>query len=144
MHSKHSQGGNTSADLRYRSFVDSLLAAIPEIHPHYHGLQEDIGPDVLPYPIVELVLEPFVKNALKANSDDDLLRRVFAFLEEMALAQDIEVVNLLYIGIFESWAGDRETLARAWKYMGESTKQTARDAADRLNRGGEPPHVSRH
>jgi hypothetical protein len=143
MHSRLSQGDKTLADLKYSAFVDSLLAAVPEIKRRHDALQEDIGPDVLPYPAVELVLEPFVKNLLRTNADDHLLRRVFTFLEEMARAQDVEVVNLLHIGIFEPWAGDRETLARAWEYMGEITKQIATDAARRLNRGDSPPRASR-
>ena len=143
MHSRHSQGGSTLANLRYRAFVDSLLVAVPEIKRRHDALQEDIGPDVLPYPTVELVLEPFVKDLLKANPDIELVRRVFAFFEEMAQAQDVEVVNLLHVGIFEPWAADPETLARAWKYMGERTKQIASDAAHRLNRGENLPQVSR-
>ena len=73
---------------------------------------------MLPFPAVELVLEPFVEDLLKANADDDLVRGVFAFLEEMAREQDVEVVNLLHVGIVELWAGEPETLARAWKHMG--------------------------
>ena len=88
MPSRHSQGGSTLANLRYSAFVDSLLAAVPEIKRRHDALQEDIGPDILPYPTVELVLEPFVKDLLKANPDIELVRRVFAFFEEMAKAQD--------------------------------------------------------
>ncbi|GEM_PF-905332 len=130
------------SDLRYSVFMDCLLAAVPEIKHKYQVLQEDIGPDVLPYPTVELVLEPFVKHLLQANANVDLLRRVFSFFEEMARSQDIEVVNLLHVGIFESWVGDREILARAWRYMGETTKQIASDAAHRLSRGDNLPRVS--
>jgi hypothetical protein len=142
MHSKHSPGDKTLTDLRYTAFVGSLLAALPEIKRQHDALQKDIGPDVLPYPTVELVLEPFVKDLLRANADADLLRRVFLFLEEMAQAHDIDVVNLLHVGIFEPWAADPETLAHAWKYMGESSKQVASDAAHRLNRGANLPRAS--
>lgn len=130
-------------DLNYSVFVDSLLAAVPEIKLQHDALQKDIGPDVLAYPAVELVLEPFVKNLLRANADADVLRRVFAFFEEMAQAQDTEVVNLLHVGIFESWAADAETLAKAWKYMGEGTKRIACDAAHRSNLGDNLPRVPR-
>ena len=121
--------------ISYSVFVDSLLAALPEIKPQHDALQKDIGPDVLAYPAVELVLEPFVKDLLRANADPDILRRVFAFFEQMAQAQDTEVVNLLHVGIFESWAADAETLAKAWNYMGEATKRIASDAAHQSNLG---------
>lgn len=126
-------------NLRYSMIVDSLLAAVPEIKRQHDALQEEIGPDILPYSTVELVLEPFVKDLLRANPDIELVRRVFAFFEEMAQAQDIEVANLLYIGIFEAWIADPETLARAWKYMGERTRQIASDAALRWNQGENLP-----
>jgi hypothetical protein len=143
MHLKHSQGDKTLTGLHYGAFVDSLLSALPEIKQRHDALLEDIGPDVLPYPAVELVLEPFVKDLLKAEADDVLLRRVFAFLEEMARAQDVEVVNLLYVGLFEAWVGDPETLAGAWKHMGERTKQIASDAAYRLKREDNLPRAAR-
>jgi hypothetical protein len=142
MPSRNSQGGSNLANLRYGTFVDSLLAAVPEIKRQHDELQEDIGPDILPHLTVGVVLEPFVKDLLKANPDIELVRRVFAFFEEMAQAQDIEVVNLLYVGIFESWVADPETLAHAWKYMGERTRQIASDAAHRWNCGENLPRVS--
>lgn len=128
-------------NLKYSTFVDSLVATFPEIKGKYDLVQEDIGPDILPYMAVELILEPFAKDLLEAKAAPELRRQVFAFLEEMAQSQDIEVVNLLHVGIFESWAADSETLARAWKFMGEGTKRVARDAAHRMNRGHNLPRV---
>jgi hypothetical protein len=57
----------------------------------------------------------------------------------MARAQDIEIVNLLAIAILEPWVADPGTLGRAWKYMGESTKKIASEAAHRLKRGDNLP-----
>jgi hypothetical protein len=51
----------------------------------------------------------------------------------------IELVNLLSVGIFKPWAGDPKTLSRAWKYMGESTKEIARDQAHQACRGENLP-----
>lgn len=139
MLSRHSRGNKALPKLQYSALVDSLLIAVPEIKGRYDALQSEIGPDVLPYPVFELVLEPFAKSALTANTDDELSRRVFGLFEEMARAQDIEVVNLLAVGIFEPWVADETTLARAWKYMGESTKKIATDTARRLKRGDNLP-----
>ena len=126
-------------DLRYSVIVDSLLAAIPELRPQQDALQMEIGPDVLPFLTVELVLEPFLRGLLSANAPADTMRRVFAFLEEMAQSQNVEVVNLLYVGIFEHWAGEPETLSRAREHLGEGTRRVARDAAHRLNLRGNLP-----
>jgi hypothetical protein len=143
MRSRHSRGDEALSILQYRTFVDSLLTALPEVKSQYDALQQKIRLDESPHMVVALVLESFAKDALKAKTNEALLRKVFAFLEEMASSQDIEVVNLLYVGIFEAWVAEPETLGRAWKYMGESTKQIASDAARRLNRGDNLPRVSR-
>jgi hypothetical protein len=139
MHSRLNRGDKASSNLQYGALVSSLLMAVPEIKKVYDALQVEIGPDVLPYPVFELVVEPLLKSALTANTDDDLSRRGFGFLEEMARAQDIEVVNLLAIAIFEPWVVDPGTLGRAWKYMGENTKRIASDTAHRLKRGDNLP-----
>ncbi len=127
------------SNLQYGALVNSLLMAVPEIKKPYDALQVAIGPDVLPYPVFELVVEPFLKGTLTANTDDDLSRRGFGFLEEMARAQDIEVVNLLAITILEPWVADPGTVGLAWKYMGENTKTIASDTARRLKRGDNLP-----
>ena len=125
---------------RKDTIVDSLLTALPEAKNRYETLQDDIGPDVLPYMIVGLVLKPVVEDALRSDADDALLQRSFAFLEEMARSQDVEVVNLLHVGVFETWVGKPEILATAWKYMGESTKDLAREVAHRLRCGDNLPY----
>lgn len=124
---------------QYRTFVNSLLTALPEVKSRYDLLQEQVQLNESPHMVVALVLEAFAKDVLKSKADESVRRKVFAFLEQMANSQDIEVVNLLYVGIFEDWAGEKETLAQAWKYMGTSTKQIASDAAHRLNLGDNLP-----
>lgn len=119
-------------DLRYTTFVESLLASLPEIKRKYDAVQEDIDPDVLPYLVVELVLAPLVNDLLASQADADLRRRVFVFLEEMAQTKDIEIVNLLYVGIFEPWSAEPQMFAQAFKYMGTRTKQVASNATHRL------------
>lgn len=125
--------------LQYRVFVDSLLTALPQVKSRYDALQEEIRLDESPHMVMALVVEPFAKDALKSKADHGLLRKIFASLEAMASSQDLEVVNLLYVGILEIWVAEPETLARAWQYMGESTKKIARDAAHRLSCGDNLP-----
>ena len=62
-----SQGDSTLANLRYSSFLSSLLAAIPEVKQRHDALWEDMGPDVLPYPTCEPVVKPSPKYLLKAD-----------------------------------------------------------------------------
>lgn len=129
--------------LQYSTFVNSLLTAVPELKGRYATSQDETGPDVLPHLIVGCVLKPFAKEALRSNADDILLERVFAFFEEMASSQDVEVVNLLYVGVFEAWVAEADTLSRAWKYMAENTKKIAREAAHSLRCGDNLPRRER-
>jgi hypothetical protein len=121
-------------NLQYGTFVDTLFTVLPEVRQRYAALRDELGHNALPHIAVALTLEPLAKQALDA-ADDALLRRIFVFFEEMACSEDVEVRNLLYVGVFETWVGEPETLSRAWKYMGECTKRTASDAAHRLSCG---------
>ena len=58
-----------------------------------------------------------------------MLKRVFNFFEEMARPSDIQVPNLLQVGIFEWLVGDKAKISVAWTYMGQETKKIARDTA---------------
>jgi hypothetical protein len=125
-------------NLRYGAFIDVLLTTLPEVQQRYAALKDELGDNALPHIVVALVLEPLARQAL-GTTDDALLRRIFAFFEGMACSEDVEVQNLLYVGIFEAWVGERETLSHAWKYMGECTEDLASDAAHRLSCGGNLP-----
>ncbi len=126
--------------LQYNRFIDVLLTALPETQPRYLALCDELGASALPHIVVALILEPIAKQALKL-ADGALLKRVFTFFEEMACAEEAEVRNLLFVGVFETWVGERETLSHAWKYMGECTKDIASDAAHQLNCGNNLPRA---
>lgn len=124
--------------LQYDTFIDVLLTTLPEAQPRYLALRDELGDSAPPHIVVALILEPFAKQALEFP-EEALLKRVFTLFEEMACAEEPEVRNLLFVGVFEAWAGERATLSHAWKYMGECTKDIASDAAHRLNCGSNLP-----
>jgi hypothetical protein len=128
--------------LQYDTFIDVLLTTLPEVEPRYVALRDELGGRTSPHMVVALVLEPFAKQALEV-ADGVLLKRVFTFFEEMACGESAEVRNLLFVGIFEAWVGERETLFHTWKYMGRCTKDMASDAAHRLNCGSNLPQSGR-
>lgn len=128
----HSKGNKPPCNLNYATIVNQMLKSVPEIQEDFDTfLQSNMGCDV-PYSVFESVFRPFAKKALLMNWDEALIQRVLRFMEEMATSSDIEVVNLLWISVFEVWVGESETLAKAWRYMGEETKLVAIDAATRL------------
>lgn len=121
----------TRGALSYAEFDRALTDAIPELRAQVENTLEQVkaGGSPQPYAVVVLVLKPFLRKLLDQQTDAGLLQRIFDFLEEMACSSDIEVVNLLWVGIFQSLVGEPDRLAAAWKYMGEETKAIARQTA---------------
>jgi hypothetical protein len=66
---------------------------------------------------------------LEFGADDDSLKRIFSFYEEMAGSREQEIVNLLCKSILEPLASDKKLMATAWKYRGEKTKTLTREIA---------------
>jgi hypothetical protein len=114
--------------LTYDSVDKALLASVPELGKRYSAEAEWQGRPGQ-YIVVEDVLRPFLNELLDSGKDAGLIRRVFDFLEDMARSSDIEVVNLLYVGILETLVGQPGRLGTAWKYMGEATRKVARECA---------------
>jgi hypothetical protein len=135
-------GDETSLDegpLAYRSARNVFLERFPELweriekkYAAHYNLKTKIPGT---YPLFEEILKPRAIELLESGADDDSLKRIFSFYEEMARSQDEEVVNLLWKSILEPLASDKKLLATAWKYMGEKTKARAREIA--LLRGWE-------
>jgi hypothetical protein len=119
--------------MAYRSIRNVFLERFPELWvrierkyaPHYNLKTQIPGT----YPLFEEILKPRVIELLEFGADDDSLKRIFSFYEEMASSQDEEVVNLLWKSILEPLASDKKLIATAWKNMGEKTKSLAREIA---------------
>jgi hypothetical protein len=91
------------------------------------------------YPVFEDVVKKILMEALKGGENEELLRRLFGFFEDMANAVDPEVPNLLWIAIIEPLVYNKESSQRAWQYMGKKTKELAREEAALQNRPGSIP-----
>jgi len=114
--------------LIYENIGYVLLERFPE-------LQERAGKDDLKaearlaYPVFEIFFKEFFFELLETSQDDPLLSRIFSFLEEMSDSPDRDVTDLLGIAILEPLVFNRDRIRRAWKYMGEKTKNLARENA---------------
>jgi hypothetical protein len=135
-HSKTSPGSNGVGDknpLVYPGIVKVLLKRFPEltdrVEPDYETFYDLKCESPLAYPVFEGLLQSWVLELLGSGTDDASLERIFSFYEEMALSPDIEVVNLLWISVMEGLLYKKELIAQAWKYMGQKTKELAREIA---------------
>ncbi len=136
--SETSPGTNGAGDedaLAYRNIRNVFLERFPELWeriqaryaPHYNLKTQIPGS----YPLFEGILKPRVIELLESGTGDDLLKRIFTFYEEMARSQDQEVANLLWKSMLEPLVYEGKLIAEAWKYMGEKTKDQAREIATR-------------
>jgi len=134
--SKTSPGSNGSGNdntFAYANIRNVFLKRFPELWERieatfgsYYDLKSEI-PGA--YPLFEDILQERVIELLKSGAADDSLRRIFSFYEEMAGSQDEDVVTLLWMSIIEPLVYEKELIAEAWKYMGEKTKDMAREIA---------------
>jgi hypothetical protein len=114
--------------LIYENIGYVLLERFPE-------LQERAGKDdlkaeaPLAYPLFEIFFKEFFFELLETSRDNPLLSRIFSFLEEMSDSPDRDVTDLLGIAILEPLVFNRDRIRRAWQYMGEKTKNLARENA---------------
>ena len=88
----------------YSTISESVLRMFPELGRELEPLHTNSDGYVMPYLLFGLILRPEIELALQ-KGDSTFLTKVFELLEAMALSDDREVVNLLYVEILEPWLG---------------------------------------
>ena len=114
-------------DISYENIIERLLEAVPEFHPDEEDVRDHL---------VHLVFEDltrFVKSALETDDKDQLLKRVFGFIEEAASSHDDRVLDALRDSFLEGLADSRDHLVKAKKYMGSTTHKLLGEAKAYLN-----------
>jgi len=116
----------------YGNVVTGLMDSVPECREVYEAElgwwgKEPPLPD--PYTVLGFALRPLVTQLSAEKVDEEMLRRIFGFFEDMAGSEDVEVVNLLQVSELEFLVGKPDLLSRAWKYMGEKTKALTKETA---------------
>jgi hypothetical protein len=117
-------------ELAYSAVIPTLFRALPEAKDAYDDW--DMPDDPPPYIVFSFLEESLFTPALASRSNPELLSRIFDFLERMALSRSEEVVNLLWVGLFEPWAADPPILSKAIEYMRPATKALASEAVQRI------------
>lgn len=79
------------------------------------------------------VLNPFLERAL-LERNKELLKRIFAFLEEMATSDDPYLINVLTVTILAKLGDDSGILDEATQYMGVKTKEASNEIEEYLGR----------
>ncbi len=117
-------------DLVYDAVIPSLFRIVPEAKDAYDAWE--MPGDPLPYIVFGFLEESLLTPAVESGDNSDLLRRIFEFLEGMAVSRSEEVVTLLWVGLFEAWATSPRTLGKALEYMLPATRMLASQAARQI------------
>ena len=121
--------------LNKENIVTTMLEVIPEIRPQYEKELEwwDEG---LPHIVFGDVLNPYIINLLKTDKKEEVLERIFDFLEHMANSNNIYVQEVLVTTVLERLGDEKAVLKKAKElYMGEQTKRLSDDIEKAIGRG---------
>ena len=67
------------------------------------------------------LLNPYLVSLLESEEQEEILRRIFAFLEELANHRDTQIQEVVAVTVCERLGDSKELLLKARKHMGEKT-----------------------
>ena len=111
-------------DITYENLPAQLVEAVPELGPQYETELKWWGAeDPGAHNIFGDVLNPYLRSLLQSGNQEELLRRIFAFLERMANHEDIRVQEVVAVTVCEDLGSNIELLRQARRYMGPTTRR---------------------
>ena len=113
-------------EITYDNVIQRLLEAIPEFRADDEDVADHRGT------LVFEDLTRFVKVLVETN-DDELIRRIFRFLEEAGTSSDTRVLDAVTYSFLEGLADSPYHLNATKKYMGSQTRKLLKDAKRFLN-----------
>lgn len=110
--------------MKYESLIDEIIEKFPEVRSHaeqdpWWKADEEYEPNV--YVFIGNIINPFIIENLSVLQNEELLKRIFEFLESMAVCEDTEVRNVLTDGILEVLGDDKQILEKARGLMRSNT-----------------------
>lgn len=116
-----------STDITYDNMVEKLPEAIPELKERFEQEMSSLGDKDLSYVVYSFVLYRHIEELLKADQNEDQLRKVFAFLETILTHPDARVRDVADQSICENICSDEVILQRAQRYLGPAAKKSCAD-----------------
>lgn len=121
-------------NLTYKNIVQEMLKIIPQLQPMYEKELEDLWKkegEIPPHVAFGNILNPFLMNQLQKQQltieDEQLLVRIFIFLENMALSNEVEIGNVVCATVMARIGDDINVLKNALKYVGNETRRLSRE-----------------
>jgi len=112
------------SELNETNIIEELLQTVPEIKNSYieeikcwdgefPGLHNIFGD----------IFDPFLNSLLNKNENEELIQRLFDFMESMSKSMDEYIKNVLFVTVLESLGDDKIIYNTSLKYMGDMTKK---------------------
>jgi hypothetical protein len=111
---------------RYNETIKILINKFPELEKIYVENIDDY--EGLPYVFYESVFVKYILDKVNSN-DDDVLKEIFSFVEDMFVNGDDETKNLIGVAVVESLYYEENLKFKEiiQRYFGELTKKSYED-----------------
>lgn len=123
------------SEITFENLAERLLEVVPELQPQYDSElewwdNEQPGAHV----IFGNVVNPYLLDVIKLGKHEDILQKIFRFLEKLANHKDSDIQEVVAVTVCERLGDDPELLAKARKYMGETTLRFSHEIEKFWNR----------
>ena len=121
---KHWTESNKNSKFALKEKFEDIWVTHEELVLNKNWEEQNYYPNIVPpHVFYGDVLNEFVFKLLEENKEKELLQRIFAFYEEMAICGDDNVENVLQVTLLEYLWDDFTVLTRAYRYMHPKTKK---------------------
>ncbi len=104
--------------MEYCNIIERLITEFPDLEGEYEE-NKDIVED-LPHLVYSMVFVPYICNLCKNEVQEDKLKHISAFLEEM-ISYNKEIQEVIVFSVLESLIPEREIIKNLKKFLGEKT-----------------------
>ncbi len=108
-------------------FISQMVSFFPGIGDELYERMKD-GFEGIDTIIIEDIIMPRVIALIEKNSDEEKLKMVFSYFEDVCTKSDDYLKNVFSITVLEILGNEKETLEKAKKYMGPRTTEMQREA----------------
>lgn len=112
-------------------FILNMLEFLPMVkETYYENLKNGERLDTV---VIEDIFMPEIIRLLLNDENEDLLKRMFQYIEEV-LNNSLYLRDLLSVTLFEMLGNDKDILNKAYRYMGDNSRLLQIEADKQLGR----------
>lgn len=122
-----------TSQLNEENLIARVRSDFPELEGAYQERLQDHpeGEPLSAYEVVGWLLKPRLQQELAKGESTDFLRRSAELLECVSSTGDSEVLNVVWVKIFEWLIFRPNELEQFWPFLGPATRLRVSDAAQR-------------